>query len=293
MLDIVDGQVHSNVIGADTTLAIMDAIGIQAVLIDEYLAPDNEGSRLYPGYELSGGEFRPIGPDAEAAALAHPERFGFLMRMNPLDPGLEGWVETLAASPNLRALRTVAFAPREVAAFENGGYDRLFAAAGAHDLAIFVTCPGRVPMLAPYARKFPDVRFVIYHCGVAFDAPRGAASIDDAIAMAAYPNVALKWAHAPAFLSTAPYPFPDLEPKLARALAAFGRERMMWASDYTVSRHRQNWAESLFNIRHSPTLSETDKEWILGRTIRTLLKWPAPETPFAHKPMHPHRLGGV
>ena len=39
-------------------------------------------------------------------------------------------------------------------------------------------------------------------------------------ALAAYPNVALKWAHAPAFLSTAPYPFPDLEPKLARALAA-------------------------------------------------------------------------
>jgi L-fuconolactonase len=293
MLDIVDGQVHSNVIGTDTTLAIMDAIGIQAVLIDEYLQPDNDGGKLLPGYDLPGGEFRPIGPNAEAAALAHPDRFAFLMRMNPLDPGLEGWVETLAASPNLRALRTVAFSPQEAAAFESDGFDRLFAAARAHSLPVFVTCPGRVPRLAHYARKFPDLQFIIDHCGVAFDAPRGAASLDDAIAMAEYPNVALKWAHAPAFLSTAPYPFPDLEPKLARALAAFGRERVVWASDYTVSRHRQNWAESLFSIRHSPTLSETDKEWILGRTIRKLLNWPAPETPFAHKPMHPHRLGGV
>jgi len=271
----------------------MDAIGIQAVLIDEYLQPDNDAGKLLPGYDLPGGGFRPIGPNAEAAALAHPDRFAFLMRMNPLDPGLEGWVETLAASPQYAGA-----AHRRLQPGGGGGVGkRWFRPAvrrrqGAQPAGLR-HLPGRVPRLAHYARTFPDVRFIIDHCGVAFDAPRGAASIDDTIAMAAYPNVALKWAHAPAFLSTAPYPFPDLEPKLARALAAFGRERIVWASDYTVSRHRQNWAESLFAIRHSPTLSETDKEWILGRTIRTLLNWPAPETPFAHKPMHPHRLGGV
>ncbi|MDB5395004.1 MAG: amidohydrolase [Rhodospirillales bacterium] len=292
MMDIVDGQVHSNVMGTETTLAVMDAIGIQAVLIDEYLRPDEAGG-LLPGYSLAGGAFRPVGPNAEAAALAYPDRFAYLMRINSFDPGLEGWIETLAASPNLRALRTVAFSPEESVAFEAGGFDRLFAAANAHNLPIFVTCPARVPHLAPYARKFPDLQFVIDHCGVAFDAPRGGASLDDTIAMAEYKNVALKWAHAPAFLSTEPYPFPDLEPKLARALDAFGPERVLWASDYTVSRHRQNWAESLFTLRHSPTLSATDKDWILGRTIRTLLRWPAPEKPFAHKPMHPHRLGGV
>jgi len=89
----------------------MEAIGIQAVLIDEYLAPDNEGGRLYPGYDLPGGGFRPIGPNAEAAALvittASAPDAG-----RPVRSGLEGWIETLAASPNMRALRTVAFAPK-------------------------------------------------------------------------------------------------------------------------------------------------------------------------------------
>jgi L-fuconolactonase len=292
-MDIVDSQVHSNVIGTDTTLAIMDAIGIQSVLVDEYLGPAENPSQLMPAYALPDGTFRPIGPNAEAAALGHPDRFAFLMRVSPFDPRLDGWVEVLAAAPNLKALRTVVFGDKELAAFKDGGFDRLFAAAHRHGLPVFVTCPSTVPHLAAYARKFPDLQFVIDHCGVAFDAPHGQAPIDDTVAIATHSNVALKWAHAPSFLSNAPYPFPDLEPKLARALDAFGRERMMWASDYTVSRHRASWAEALFTMRHSPVLSEDDKAWILGRTARTLLNWPAPEKPFSRKPLHPHRLGGA
>src|SRR6202012_475884 len=115
-------------------------------------------------------------------------------------------------------------------------------------------------------QRFPDVQFVIDHCGAAFDAPPGGASIDDAVAMATYPNVAYKWAHAASFLSTAAYPFPDLEPKLRRAVDAFGPQRVMWASDYTVSRRRANWSEALFSIRHSPSLTEDEKAAMLGRT---------------------------
>jgi predicted TIM-barrel fold metal-dependent hydrolase len=289
-MDIVDVQVHANVLGTETTLAIMDALGIQGVVFDEYLTVGDDGA-LHPGYRLPGGAFRSVGPNAEAAAMAHPERFAFLMRVDPLDPGIEGWIETLSAAPGFRALRTVTFAPAEAAVFENGGHDRLIGAARAHSLPIFVTCPRRLAQLAPYAERFPDVQFVIDHCGVAFDAPRGEATIDDALAMARYPNVAYKWAHAPSFLSTAPYPFPDLEPKLRRAVDAFGPERVMWASDYTVSRRRANWGEALFSIRHSPSLSDDEKAAILGRTARRLLNWPAPERPTKPAPLHPHRLG--
>jgi L-fuconolactonase len=289
-MDIVDGQVHANMLGAETTLVIMDAIGIQSVLIDEYTGPDTDGS-LLPDYRLHGGVSRPIGPNAEAAALAYPDRFAFLMRVNPLDPGLEGWIETLSASPNLRALRVIVFGAKDGAAFEAGGCERLFAAANIHGLPVFVTCPSRIPHLGQYVRKFPGLQFIIDHCGAAFGDEPGQASLDDTLRMAGYPNVALKWAHAPRFLSAEPYPFPDLEPKLARALDAFGRKRILWASDYTVSRDRQNWAESLFYIRHSPALSASDKEWILGRTIRTLLNWPAPAQIPEPAAMHPHRLG--
>lgn len=274
-MDIVDSQVHANVLGAEVTLAIMDALGIQGVLFDEYLATADEAP-LHPGYRLANGRFRTVGPSAEAAALRYPERFAFLMRVDPLDPGLDGWIETLVVAPGFKALRSLIFTSADGAVFESGGHDRLLRAARTHNLPVFFNCPGRVAHLAQYAERFPDVQFVIDHCGMAFDRPAGEATIDDALAMARYPNVAYKWAHAPYFLSTAPYPFPDLEPKLRRAVDAFGPQRVMWASDYTESR-RANWGEALFSIRHSPSLSEDEKAWILGRTARKVLNWPTTE----------------
>ena len=98
----------------------------------------------------------------------------------------------------------------------------------------------------------------------------------DMLRAAEIDTIALKWSAAPLYLSVEPYPFRDLEPKLARALEAYGRERVMWGSDYTVSGHRASWAEALFHIRNSTALSDSDKEWVLGRTLRTLLDWPAP-----------------
>jgi predicted TIM-barrel fold metal-dependent hydrolase len=275
-MDIVDAQVHANQLGTETTLAIMDALGIQAVLVDEYSTTSDDGT-AHPGYRLADGAFRAVGPNAEAAALRHPERFAFLMRVDPLDPGIEGWIETLVIAPGFKAIRAVVHSHADGAVFEGGGYDRLMTAARAHRLPIFVTCPRRVPHLAQYAQRFPDVEFVIDHCGSAFDAPRGEATIDDAIALARYPNVAYKWAHAPSFLARDQYPFADLNPKLRRAVDAFGAERVMWASDYTESRRWANWGETLFSVRDSPALSEDEKSWILGGTARSVLDWPAPQ----------------
>jgi L-fuconolactonase len=276
-MDIVDAQVHANMLGGtEVTLAIMDALGIDAVLFDEFERPAEDGA-LLPGYRLASGAFRSVGPNAEAAALRHPDRFAFLMRVDPTDPGIECWVETLTAAPGFKALRTLIFTPAEAAVFEDGGCDRLLRVAEKHSLPVFVNCPGRVPQLAHYAERFPDVQLVIDHCGADFSAPPGQATIDDAIAMARYPNVAYKWAHAASFLSTASYPFPDLESKLRRAVDAFGPQRVMWASDCTMTRGRATWSETLFSIRHSPSLSEDEKAWVLGRTVRQILNWPAPQ----------------
>ena len=88
-MDIVDAQVHANMLGTEVTLAIMDALGVQGVLFDEYQRADGDEA-AQPGYRLADGTFRPIGPNAESAALRHPERFAFLMRVDPRDPGIEG-----------------------------------------------------------------------------------------------------------------------------------------------------------------------------------------------------------
>ncbi len=272
-MDVVDAQVHANLLGTEVTLAIMDALGIRGLLFDEYVMAAADGA-LHPGYRLANGSFRSVGPHAEAAALCHPGRIAFMMRVDPLDPGIECWIETLSAAPGFKALRTLVITAADAAAFAQGGHDRLLKAARTHGLPVFVGCPKRLPHLARYAERFPDVQFVIDHCGAAIDAPPGEATIDDALALARYDNVAYKWSHAAALLSREPYPFSDLSPTLRRAVDAFGPERVMWASDYTTTRQRANWGESLFTIRHCPSLSQEEEAWILGRTARKVLNWP-------------------
>jgi hypothetical protein len=49
--------------------------------------------------------------------------------------------------------------------------------------------------------------------------------------------------------------------------------------------------EALFGIRHSPSLSENEKAWILGRTARKILNGPKPEKPRKPAPLHPLRAG--
>jgi hypothetical protein len=56
-------------------------------------------------------------------------------------------------------------------------------------------------------------------------------------------------------------------------IAAFGVERVMWASDYTESRALHNWAQSLHYLLYSDLLPETDKEWVLGKSVRQILDW--------------------
>ena len=62
------------------------------------------------------------------------------------------------------------------------------------------------------------------------------AQFERVLELASYPNLCLKWSHAPATLSAEPFPYRDVIHLLRRAIDAFGVERIMWASDYTQSR---------------------------------------------------------
>jgi predicted TIM-barrel fold metal-dependent hydrolase len=106
--------------------------------------------------------------------------------------------------------------------------------------------------------------------------PERIAELDRVCDLARYPNVALKWCHAPGLLSDQEYPYADLMPLLRRAIAAFGVERIMWASDYTVARDQNgnSWAQCLYYLLDSDQLSEYEKEWILGRSLRRALNLP-------------------
>jgi hypothetical protein len=68
-------------------------------------------------------------------------------------------------------------------------------------------------------------------------------------------------------------------PHFRKVVDAFGPERILWASDHTqavkagLSPHPAPYSHSLHYLRDTDVFSAAEKEWLLGRTVRTVLNW--------------------
>jgi L-fuconolactonase len=285
-MDILDAQVHIGPGRIEETLAAMDALGIRAILIDEYWLGRKGGD---PAYSVPNGARRPVQPTAELAALMYPERFSYLVRLDRKDKDVTSVIRMARDAPHARALRiTPGIWPDEVAAFAAGEYAAICAAACDCGLPLFMFVPERPRDVVQYARKFPSLRIVIDHCGVLSNLMRqtlgaGAAvsrevvlaRFEEVMSLAELPNVALKWAHAPAMFETPVYPGKGLWPILRKALQRFGASRIMWASDISANQTGESWAMLLFGMLGNEDLSPAERAAVLGGTARAWLDWPA------------------
>jgi L-fuconolactonase len=304
-MEIIDAQVHLNMllpnwktVEFDTAVAagvtVMDAVGIDRVLIAESWGFDAQ-MRPARAVVLPNGAVRMQFPFSERAVALYPDRFVSLRRVDHRDPELERLVSEVHSQPGALCLRVVPIVDTgEVDAFERGEYEPLFASAERHAVPIFASLPGRGQMLVRYLRSFPNLQVILDHTGVGVEPPRigtvaptlarsvvptlegRVAQLDQVIELAQFPNLALKWCHAPARLSGEPYPHRDVLPHLRRVIDAYGVERVMWASDFTQSYHTfgRPWAEARHYLLDSDQLSDTEKEWLFGRTVRQVLRWP-------------------
>lgn len=294
-MDIVDSQVHLGPGGIDRLLAAMDALGIKAAVIDEFwLGAATE----MPTYAIAAGKEivrRKVAPTAELAALMHPDRFSYVLRVDRRDPQMRSLIRLLRDAPSGRALRiTPGLDKVEAAALASGGYDEMFKEAGECGLPIFVTIPGNAPVLRRSIERFSSVTFIIDHCGMPFTndmkqrlvaAGLGdrlpemgggthEAEFEKVLRLAERANVALKWGHAQGLFEVSGYPFVGLRPYLRSALNAFGAERVMWAGDASANLTGETWAELLFWLMDNPDLDEGERANLLGGTVRRILSWP-------------------
>ena len=296
-MEIVDAQVHGNRFGsqwmtvtAEDTLhrliAGMDALGIGGVVLDEYVSVDRDGHVL-PGGIDQDGQWRPKRPFSDLAVSRYPDRFTYVSRMNRSDPELPALMADFMATAGRRGLR-VHFGLKPVWAdpdFATGGYNDFFAEAERNRIPLFMYVAPRIDLMERYVRRFPELTFVIDHFGATraeHDEPdaKRLARLDAVLALSDHPNVVVKWCH-PERVSAGWFPFSDLFPSLRRMLDAFGPQRVMWASDCTesikpeLSDHPSTWGESLFWVRGTEVFAPAEKEWILGRTVRSVLGWPS------------------
>ena len=297
-MDIVDSQVHMGPGGAAEMVAAMNALGITSVLVDEWWM----GTPGHPYYGVGHGDtaIRTTSPTAELAAWTYPGRFSYLVRVDPRDPELASVIRFARDAAHVRALRISPGMTRaEIADFADGVYDEVFALACDNGLPIFLQIAGHADLLERVVKKYPASRIVICHCGMPPGAKMwpifaameglddsmdywrnvGEEPLDEAFAKvlraAEHPQVALKWAHAPAMFGAAGYPNLAARPYLRKALDAFGAERVMWASDISANQTGESWAELIFAVTENPEVNPREREWVMGRTARQWLGWEA------------------
>jgi predicted TIM-barrel fold metal-dependent hydrolase len=265
-MEIVDAQVHANHRGLDPSIAIMDALGVTAAVIDVW---PPERTKLANGVNRYTYKF------AEEAVNRLPDRFAYVVRFDPNDREVEGQVAQVRQARNRLAIRIAS--GLDLKALPSGAHEHILAAAAKYDVPVMIYAGSEHAAVTRYVQKFERIQFIIDHVGMAVglggqpDAME--TTIDRLITYAKYPNVAVKWGHAPR-LSRERFPYRDLIAQLGRVIDAFGANRLMWASDYTVTVDNHTYGESLFCIRCSDQLSDSDKEWLLGRSARQVLRWP-------------------
>lgn len=267
-MEVIDVQVHLNAVGHRAGLAAMDALGIDGLVIDQW---PRTFTRLPNGAVRCSYDF------ALEASRLHPARFAFLARPDQRDPDLVQLMADLQRLPGCVAIRVD---QPPAAALRESAYDLLFATAARLDFPTCVIVPGRVGDIEPMIRRHDSLQFVIDHAGMPLewrpDDPRRFEPLGELLKLARYPNATVKWGHVTK-LSQHPFPFPDVLDQLARTVDAFGRERVLWESDFTFGSGYETWGESLFSIRSAERFSDDDKAWILGRAARRALRWDRPD----------------
>jgi predicted TIM-barrel fold metal-dependent hydrolase len=286
-MEIVDAQLHLGRGAIEPTLAAMDALGISALVIDELWGTkkSDDPTHYDPGFILPNGAWRATCPVAEQACALHPDRFSYLVRVDRRDPDLACVMRLIASMPHARAVRVQpVWLMDEVRAFADGAYDELFELADRNGLPVFLFMPGFAELLPRYLRTFQNVTFIVDHTGMPFpgvpidqaEAERGkkqaSAYLEEVLKLADFPNAALKWAHAQTVFNEHDYPYQPIRGYLKQAIGAFGAEQVMWASDSSVI-PRHCWSDILHYVRDDPDLTQEEKSWVLGGSVRKLLNW--------------------
>ncbi|GAA4342004.1 amidohydrolase family protein [Pigmentiphaga soli] len=239
---------------ADDLAWEMDAAGVErAILIPPSWAGDYNGTVI-------------------AAARAYPGRFAAVGRFPVDHPDRAGLVAQWKAQGML-GLRLTFITDLEKALMSDPRSEDLWSAAQRHGVPVMLYPYAYLRELAGVAARHPDLRLVVDHMAAqrAKDA-EAFANLPDLLALAQYPNVAVKASALPHY-STQSYPYPALHDPIRRVVDAFGVKRVFWGTDLTRLPCTYRQAVTLFT-EELPFLSASDKEWVMGRGLCEWMGWP-------------------
>ncbi|RMF92536.1 MAG: amidohydrolase, partial [Nitrospinota bacterium] len=208
------------------------------------------------------------------AARQHPDRLAVMGRL-PLDrPESRTQLAQWKAQPGMLGVRLTFHTGVQRSWLTDGTADWFWPAAERLGIPVMVFAPGLAATLGEIAARHPGLRLVIDHLALGpqiKDAAIGPA-LEPVLALARYPNVAVKASALPCYVTEA-YPYPSLHGHIQRVVEAFGPQRVFWGTDLTRLPCSYRQAVTLFT-EELPFLSTEDKAWIMGRGIAEWLGWP-------------------
>jgi predicted TIM-barrel fold metal-dependent hydrolase len=209
------------------------------------------------------------------AAKRYPNRFAVMGRIPLQDPKSAALLPDWKKQSGMLGVR-VNFMGPAANWFNDGTADWFWPAAEKAEVPVMFAAFGRVGMFAPIAERHPGLPLIIDHMGTnSAIAKEGKLpeAIGQTVALAKYPNVSVKLSNL-VNSSLEPYPFRDLTDHLKRVFGAYGPQRCYWGSDLTSAYARATWRQRITHITEELSfLSESDKDWVMGRAILERLKW--------------------
>ncbi|PYM28012.1 MAG: amidohydrolase [Candidatus Rokuibacteriota bacterium] len=270
---IVDAQVHIWSSGKPTNanhrqvaaftkddlLKEMDEAGVHAAVIHPPASWDPNSNEL-----------------AVEAARRHPDRLAILGNF-PLDrPESRNLIDTWKQRPGMLGLRFVFLQPHQKTWPTDGTIDWLWPAAERAQLPVALLAGTFLPKVAQVAERHPRLKLIIDHLGRSSGTKDDAAwtSLPEMLALAKYPNVAIKATGAPSY-SSEPYPYRNIHGHLKAIYEAFGPARMFWGTD--ITRMPCSWRQCVTMFTEElPWLKGRDLELVMGRAVCDWLGWNLP-----------------
>jgi L-fuconolactonase len=189
--------------------------------------------------------------------------------LNPDDPESPELLERLVRGSNIRGLRSI---PGVSGRYVDDGVERLWATADRLGIPVNLnTNRQKRAEIETLARRHRSLKVVLDHCLYLSAGAEGQAVLADLLQLSRLPNVYAKLSCVVTG-SAESYPFHDMHAPLRRVIAAFGRDRCVWGSDFPCELWcpKATYAEHLRVFTRELGLDAESQRWILGETARRL-----------------------
>ncbi|ELZ05957.1 amidohydrolase [Natrialba asiatica DSM 12278] len=261
VLDLVDEFTVHTVYTADRLLADMDRNGIdEAVLVG------------YPICEWTDNWY------TLQVAEAYDRLYGIVM----LDPFAEGAADQLRRcmeTDGILGFRLGAACPADQMweTFDPGvtwlrdaiAETEFWQAAVETDATVQLLCDhGQLDQALELVDRYPGLAYLFDHFAHAGpETPTDEGTFAQFAELAAYDTVAVKVSEIP-HMSETTFPYADMHDHVRWFLETFGRERVIWGSDYPNVSDVASYPEARHWLRQVDSLSEGDRAWLTGRAFR-------------------------